>query len=194
MNRSSLPIIFVCWFIISATAQSADEEPAWPKLDEERNAHFLLSFGRTDIKGNVFHHQGSMTKIQGGYRFSDFVAIEIGLVAYGEAKDIAGTAEQEIVGAAIEGQLFFIAPLLNWFEPYVKFGLSNWLFDVNQIPTNIDAGTGEFEGYDLIYGAGIMFNVDHDSTLRLEYEGASFKDSGFDVDLKAISFGIQHRF
>lgn len=194
MIKNGFLLCFLCWFLYAVTAQAADEEFAWPAANEERNAHFLLSFGRTDIKGNVFHHQGGMSKIQGGYRFSDFVAIEIGLVAYGEAKDIAGTAEQEIVGAAIEGQLFFIAPLLYWLEPYAKFGISSWMFDVKQIPDNIDAGNGEFEGNDLIYGAGFIFNVDHDSSLRLEYEGASFKDSGFDVDLKAISFGIQHRF
>lgn len=182
---------------IFITVAHADEWDTVSKLsveNEQRNAHFSLAFGRTDIKGDVFHHQGSLSKLQGGYRFSDYFAFEAGFVFYGESDDLASTNQQEISGGAIEAQFMLIAPLLSWFEPYGILGISSWLFDVKEVPDGIESGTGEFEGNDFIFGAGFLFNVDHDSSLRLEYEMSSFKDQDFDMDIKQVVFGIQHRF
>lgn len=164
-----------------------------PVENEGRFAHFMLSIGRTDIQSDVFHHQGAITKLQGGYRFNDYIAIEIGFAYYQQTEDMAGTVEQEMTGAAFEGQLFFVIPLLHWCEPYGKLGASSWVFDVEE-PSGVDSGTGTFEGNDIIYGGGFFFHVDHDSTLRLEYEMVNFKDSDFDMEAKQISFGIHHRF
>ena len=197
MYKILLKLFAFClsFFVVQVHAEEWDTVTSLSVVDNsERNAHFMLAFGRTDIKGNVFHHQGSISKLQGGYRFSDYLIFEAGFSFYGEAEDEAGTADQEITGGSFETQFLLIAPLMTWFEPYGKLGISSWFFDTTTVPVNIDSGNGEYEGSDLIYGAGFLFNIDHDSTLRLEYEMSSFKDAAFDVDVKEILFAIQHRF
>ena len=156
---------------------------------EERNAHFLLTIGHTDFKDDVFHAQGLVQKLGGGYRFSDFVSFEVSLISYGEVSDTNGTVETDMVGAAIATQLMGLLPITNSIDIFGKAGVSYWKFEIKSEDPPLISRASE-DGSDVIYGAGFLFRVDHDSTLRLEYE---LSDIG-GIDIAAISFEIQHQF
>lgn len=157
---------------------------------EERDSHFAMSIGRTDIKGDIYHHQGTIFRMLGGQRFNDYISLEAGFIYYGEVEDNAGLDEMKIEGHAWDINLVVIAPLSNVFEAFGKVGASRWSFRGREEVSGVGAFRGKVDGEDPVYGAGFLFNVDHDSTIRLEYELSEFDDT----DVKIISLGFQHRY
>lgn len=194
MKKYFLRVVVASGFFLTTFAQAANEELPWPPGNEERNLSFNLFIGSTDIKEELFHDQTSIFKLQGGSRFSDFFALEVGFVYYGEGKDLRGNVERELEGHAIELQILGIAPLQSWFELFGKVGASKWRFKGKETtvvsPGVFVVSEGKVKGEDLIYGGGLLFNVDHDSTIRVEYEQYDFDGT----DFKVLILGFMHRF
>jgi len=157
---------------------------------EERNSNFALSIGRTDIKGNVYHLQGTVFKLSAGQRFSDYLLFEAGFVYYGEVEDTAGLDVLTIEGYAWNLHLLFIAPVSASFEPFGKIGVSKWHLSQKEEINGGGTLRGDADGEDIVYGAGFLFNVDHDSTIRIEYDLTEFDGT----DVSAILLGFQHRY
>lgn len=182
-------IAFIGTFFI-ATVHAAEEDSLLLLDDQDRNQNFNLSIGNTDFKEGDYHDQGALFKIHGGSRFGDFFALEAGFVYYAESTEVEGNIRLKSEGNGIEIQILGILPMTSWVELFGKVGVSKWRSTSKVEVINQGSVKLTTKGEDPIYGAGFLFNVDHDSTIRLEYEQYEFADT----DIKAISLGFMHRY
>ena len=158
---------------------------------EERNNYFFLNFAGysvdIEVVNNVedFKKSGAAAIFGYGRAISDYVAIEIAINSYNEVKDELQNLERKGLGGAIVIQGVGMWPVSDYFKVFAKAGASNWKYIVD-----IEGADKEtIDGTDVIYGAGIALDADHDSTIRLEYDAYL---NGLNVDF--ISLGFQHNF
>ncbi|WP_455223075.1 outer membrane beta-barrel protein [Kaarinaea lacus] len=154
--------------------------------DRNRNANFFLTLGRTFIDLYEEDEKATSLKFGTGYRFSDYAGFEVFYIYYGqisERVDVGNTITLNSSAFVINAiALYPINPL---FDLYGKIGVSLWDAELKfQTSTFTDDGT------DPIYTLGFGYNIDHDSTIRFEYERSNYGDAKFSV----ISFGFQHNF
>lgn len=155
----------------------------------ERGGHLIVTIGHTKIEDKPFEDQGVAFKLGTGIQFTDYFSMELYYIYYGKATDEIGVEEITLEGRAGVLQVVGILPVTNAIRLMGKAGLSKWDYNSKaESLGNIDRQ--EFEGDDAIYGTGILFDVDHDSTVRLEYEYSEYDDFKFGV----ISVGFQHYF
>ena len=114
----------------------------------ERDSQFAMSIGRTDIKGDIYHHQGTVFKMSGGQRVSDYLSFDAGIIYYAEVKDTAGLNEMKIKGHAWNINILAIAPLTAMFEAFGKLGVSKWHFRGKEEVAGVGAFQGKADGED----------------------------------------------
>jgi len=152
-----------------------------------RNANFFLTVGRTFIEYEGEKENSAAAKVGFGYRFSDYVGTELYYIYYGqisERSDI-GITDTLKSNAAVLNLIGYL-PIGKSFDIYAKVGVSAWEWKA----TFPDIGEAKEDGTDPIYTLGFSYNVDYDSTVRLEYEV-----SEYDVlDYAVLAFGFQHNF
>ena len=176
--------------ILSAAEVDDNFSDTWHvNMEEDLNAHFGLTIGQTDVKVGPFHDQGLQVRWGGGYRFSDFAAWDIGLVGYDKVNDTVNGEDTELGGVAFTVQLVGLLPVTRSIDIYCKAGVSYWRINVTKEIPGLTVQE-KFDGTDPVYAAGFLFRVDHDSTLRLDYEIADYDG----VDFISASFGFQHQF
>ena len=110
-------------------------------------------------------------KLFGGYRFNNFLAVELDYINLGEPSGAVLPGRN--VDASVDGFAPYVVatiPLGNWFEVYGRLGY--YFYDAT---LGIEDGAGgrvEFdeESEDLVYGAGIGANFADRFNVRFEYE------------------------
>lgn len=93
--------------------------------------------------------------------------------------------EAEADSIALEAVVF--APLdeltgqenLKYFEPFFKVGFHSWDVEYTVSASNINTTTGDDDGTDIVFGAGINFKLIDLITLRVEWERFNTED---DID------------
>ena len=156
---------------------------------EERNNYFFLNFAgysvrfENDIKD--FEESGAAGSFGYGRVISDYAAFEIFISTYGEVKDEILNIERKASGRAFGTYLVGSWPISEYFRLNGKVGAANWKFTLEDDVL----GKENQDGTDVLYGAGIALDADHDSTIRLEYDAYL---NG--VDVSVISLGFQHNF
>jgi len=163
-------------------------QTVWAQTEPLDN-HFFMNFSWYSIlektPGRDFNEKGAAATIGYGRVLSDYVGVEASVSGYNEVKDKILGVERTIRGAAVAVHCVGYMPIYDRFRLLAKIGLAHWKFkyasDVQPTENRDDVS--------MVYGAGFAFDADHDSTLRLEYEGFSG-----DPGVKAITLGIQHNF
>lgn len=154
--------------------------------NSDRNANFFLTLGRTFIEAEGEKEDASALKIGGGYRFFDYAGFEAYYIYYGkitERVDV-GISNTFKANAFVFNGIAFL-PVTPQFDLYAKVGISKWDAELKFLNIVLEA-----DGSDPIYTLGFGYNIDYDSTIRLEYEHADYDEIKFSV----ISFGFQHNF
>jgi opacity protein-like surface antigen len=176
-NRKVLASLMVA-FLYASVAQADDRN---------RNANFLLTLDRVFIKENGFEDEMTSLKFGTGYRFSDYAGFELFYIYYGEIseRDNLGNSSSLTASALVLNGIavFPVNPLLDF---YAKIGISSWDAELELA----GIATASEEGTDPVYTLGAGYNIDHDSTIRFEYELSDYEGTEFGV----ISAGFQHNF
>jgi len=147
-----------------------------------------------------------------GYRFTRYFAAELGLAQYGETSSIVRAdidQGQGFVPAnvkfsfAVGGPIFSaigVLPLGDKFEIYGRVGM---LFAnaERELAARVDgrnAGRGSAQGdsTEIVYGAGLSFNINQVYSLRLEHQrltevGQEDRSGTEDVDFTALGFLVR---
>jgi len=156
---------------------------------ETLDNHFFMNFSGYKILDKSFEPKfaegGAAGTFGYGRVLSDYVTLEVSVSAYSEVKDRVLGVERTAKGAAVSTHFLGTLPVWRTWRLIAKMGLSHWKFKYGSTtePTEIR------DGVNIIYGAGVAFDADHDSTIRFMYEGFSSKPG-----VTAVSFGIQHNF
>ena len=156
---------------------------------EERYNYFFLNFAGysvlVDNDVEDFKKSGAAAIFGYGRVISDYAAIEIAINSYNEIKDEVQNIERKGLGGAVSVQGVGTWPVSDYFRVFAKAGASSWRYTLDI--EGLEKET--IDGTDIIYGAGVALDADHDSTIRLEYDAYL---NG--IDLNFISLGFQHNF
>ncbi len=125
-----------------------------------------------------------------GYKFTRFVAVELGYTDLGSFNDtfmgVAIDAEADLVSGMIVGTL----PATQKLEFFIKAGVADWSTTValtDMLGTvSVDSG-----GTDFAYGGGISYRIGQRMAIRGEWETYEFDDVD---DVKFGSIGVQFSF
>ncbi len=151
-----------------------------------------------------------------GYRFHRYIAAEIGLVQYGSLKtslnadvDVNGSGTYVPVGLHynfhVAGPLMSAIgtlPLNDKFELYGRVGVL-FASAEREFTSKVNgesgiASTGRGDSQNLVYGAGVGWNINQMYTIRAEYQvinGVGEGDrTGGEEDLRNFSLGLIVRF
>lgn len=154
--------------------------------DRNRNANFFLTLGRTFVKDGDFKDEMTGLKFGTGYRFSEYAGFELFYIYYGEISERDNIGNSSTLKAsALVFNAIAAFPLNSLFDLYAKVGISKWDAELEFL--NVTAKT---DGTDPVFTLGFGYNIDHDSTIRFEYERSDYDNAKFSV----ISFGFQHNF
>ncbi len=155
--------------------------------DRNRNTNFFLTLGRAFIEEDDFKDEMTSLKFGTGYRFSDYAGFELFYIYYGEISERDNLGNNSSLKAnALVINAIAVFPVNPSLDIYAKIGISSW--DAELELTNI--ATASAEGTDPVYTLGAGYNIDHDSTIRFEYEISDYEGTEFGV----ISTGFQHNF
>ena len=180
MKKYLIIIISAIVLLTSLSAHAADRN---------RNANFFLTLNRAFIEGFNFKDESTGLKLGTGYRFSDYAGFEVFYVFYGEISDAELLGDiYEFKSSALVVNAIVTLPIHPLFDLYVKAGIAEW--DAKLENTDDATISSSADGTDPIYTLGFGYNIDHDSTIRFEYEYADYDDTEYNV----ISFGFQHNF
>ena len=157
---------------------------------EDRTGHLIMTIGDTIVKADGFEDEGVAFKLGAGYQVGDYFSLEYYFIYYGEETDETGNQKISSEGKAGVLQAVGITSLTSSIRLMGKAGISKWKFKNKLEVNNTLVSRSEVSDEDLIYGAGFLFDVDEDSTVRLEYEFSKYKETDYSI----ISFGFQHYF
>jgi opacity protein-like surface antigen len=188
----------ICMLAILTSFTLISPAVAAEDRDRNRNANFFMTLGYTTFKAvdldvpnlppdSSINENLTSLKIGGGYRFTPYFGFELYYIYYGEITDDEVIGEDAGVRAsALVANSIAIWPINTTWDLWGKVGIGDWYFGRVEDGTEI----GSDQGSNLIYSAGVGYNIDYDSTLRFEYEYT--EDSG--LSFGVISFGFQHNF
>jgi OOP family OmpA-OmpF porin len=149
-----------------------------------------------------------------GYRFSRYVAAELGLAQYGETSSIVrGEIDQGqgqgFVPAnvkfsfAVGGPLFSVIGILPLGDKFEIYGRAGVLFAnaERELAARVDgrnAGRGSAKGdsTEVVYGVGLAYNINQVYSLRLEQQrlsevGQDDRSGTEDIDYTALGFLVR---
>jgi OmpA-OmpF porin, OOP family len=147
-----------------------------------------------------------------GYRFSRYVAAELGLAQYGETSSmVRGEIDQGggFVPASVKfsfavgGPVFSLIGILPLGDKFEIYGRAGMLFASaeRELAARVDgqnAGQGSAKGdsTEIVYGAGLAYNINQVYSLRLEHQrlsdvGQQDRSGTEDVDYTALGFLVR---
>lgn len=156
----------------------------------ESRAVVFASGGETTAKWADFNGNDTAFKVGSGFKVTENSGIEIYWVAYGEATDSVdlGFGQTDIRAEAhsIAFQYLHYIPLAGSFDVFAKIGMAFWKTEYDVVGSS----KVKDDGYDLIVGAGLDFEVVQDWALRAEWEYSEFDD----IEVSLVSAGFAHYF
>jgi opacity protein-like surface antigen len=147
-----------------------------------------------------------------GYRFTRYVAAELGLAQYGETSSIVrGDIDQGqgFVPASVKfsfavgGPVFSIIGILPLGDKFEIYGRAGVLFASaeRELSARVDgqnagAGSAKGDSTEIVYGAGIAYNINQVYSIRLEQQrltevGQEDRSGTEDVDYTALGFLVR---
>lgn len=141
-------------------------------------------------------------RVIGGYQFNENFAIEGAYASLGEAeiRDLNSPAKVSFDGSAISLSLLAIAPISENWSLYGKAGVGRWDIEASATDGSGFSASGDDDGTDPLFGAGLMWTIEKGYNLRLEFErqsvGLEDASDGFleDVDVDTISLTYSFSF
>ena len=195
-------LILVCFIFLTGIAIA--QETKW-----YFGAGYGLSDVDTGVSGltgtATLDEEDSGFKFFGGFQFNKFVGVEIAYVDFGEAELRGNNGDTFVVdgvtyqftasNASIDAEAtaFVIETVLslplgdvsgndflNYLTPFLKVGVHFWDIEYSISASNLTTTTADDDGTDLVFGAGIDFNLFKNVGLRAEWERFMFDD---EIDL-----------
>jgi OmpA-OmpF porin, OOP family len=142
------------------------------------------SIGQSQWKGDdVLDFDTSKTggKIYGGYEFTPYFALELGLVDMGRFDHDGGSIKADGVFLDAVGKLPF-AP--NW----------SGLARIGGFEGQLDSGAREDTGLSFKFGLGVQYDLTPDAAIRAEYERYRFDALDSTPHTNLFSVGFNYRF
>ena len=203
-------LILVCFIFLTGIAIA--QETKW-----YFGAGYGLSDVDTGVSGltgtATLDEEDSGFKFFGGFQFNKFVGVEIAYVDFGEAELRGNNGDTFVVdgvtyqftasNASIDAEAtaFVIETVLslplgdvsgndflNYLTPFLKVGVHFWDIEYSISASNLTTTTADDDGTDLVFGAGIDFNLFKNVGLRAEWERFMFDD---EIDLFSGSIVIK---
>jgi len=151
---------------------------------------------REDITGTAsLDEDDGGFKIFGGVKFNKFFGIEAGYANLGTAEltgnngdtfilegttftFLANSAKIEAEADTLMIEAVVFLPLdeltgnesLKYFEPFIKLGVHFWDVEYTFAAASVSSSTADDDGTDVVYGAGINFNIIEHLTIRAEWQ------------------------
>lgn len=204
-------LILVCFIFLTGIAFAQDTKwylgGGYGVSDVDTGVSGLTGTATLDEDGDGF-------KFFAGFQFNEYFGFEIAYVDLGEA-ELKGnngdtfvldgvtynfTADSVIIAAEVDTialEAVFSLPLqkmtgnesLKYFTPFIKFGVHFWDIEYTVAASNLNAMTADDDGTDIVFGAGINFNIIRNLSIRAEWERFNA-----DEDLDYFSGSIIVRF
>jgi OOP family OmpA-OmpF porin len=138
----------------------------------------------------------SAFKVYGGYRFSDFLAVEASSLDLGSPQAWETTVQEhpERAEISVDGWNAFavgIVPVGRIVDFFAKIGMMSWDSEIISIQDEVVIHSESSSGTDLAYGLGIGFWVSGSVTVRVE--GERFTIGDYD-DVSLWSLGVAFTF
>lgn len=170
--------------------------------------------GQSELDIETFKEEANSYGLAGGFRFSDYVGLQVGYTEYGQFEETETYAEPGYIETGtLTGDLTAISlvaigslPLSDSFSLFGKLGLASWDIDVKATYVEIDylfdysysaSGRDSDSGTDLVYGIGANWSISDLFGLSFEYEVLDYDvDLGADADaeLNTMSLGAVFSF
>ena len=164
-----------------------------------RNA--LVSHGLTDTFTSSLNNKDDGYKLQAGYQFNPYVAIEGGYVQLGRAKYSVTyqgtTSNAEIDVSGWDFSVVGILPIGSQFNLFAKVGRSTFVGKEKASVAGVSLDTGEDQTrVGGTYGVGASYSLTKETSLRIEYERFNLSGSGWtgDPKIKLITLGAAYKF
>lgn len=132
-----------------------------------------LSVGHADYPGD-FDHDISYS-VKGGYEVNRNLAIELGYVNFGKAKDDLTSAKAEVTG--VNTSIVGVAPLNPSLDVFVKVGVIFW--NVNVSVDDLGRVVDD-NGTDPSFGLGGAYHITDDISVVTEYQRFDIGDDNID--------------
>lgn len=138
-----------------------------------------------DVLGFSINASDTAGKIFGGYQINRNLAVEATYIDIGSPKDTDGGITFGMTANVLQGSLRGLFPFNPTMAGYVKAGIIAW--DATATATTGSSfASADDQSNGFSWGAGMQFDVNKNTQIRLEYEGATVSD----IDFRLISAGI----
>lgn len=168
---------------------------ATPALAADQGAFVGVDFGKLSMSNTGFENPGAVD-LTGGYRFSQYVAIEGGLLIVGNTTLTDAYGSITYAQSAVHASGVFTLPLGESFGLFCKLGVDSVYGKLTGTGSYsyVDSNTTTTNG---TYGVGGRFNINQHFAIKAQYESlgkskASSSASG--VDLTRTSVGMIYSF
>lgn len=139
-------------------------------------------------------------RVIGGYQFNENFAIEGAYASIGEAeiRDLNSPASVKFDGSALSLSLLGIAPLSDSWSLYGKAGIGRWDIEATATDSSGASVSGDDDGTDPVFGAGLMWTIKKGYHLRFEFErqtvGLEDASDGLLEDIDADTISLTYTF
>jgi Outer membrane protein beta-barrel domain len=174
---------------------------ATPALADNFGPYVVADFGVAkccnlpNYNGQPDWSNPSVFRISGGYHFSPWFALELGISSFGESNGTANTPHG-LAPATLSLSSFQVAAVAS-LPLSRQFGLIGKLGMTNNYERYWDAtgGYGNYSQSDLLFGLGAEIHINPQLSLRALYEDDG-KFDNFDPPVKAtsVTFGMVYDF
>lgn len=150
-----------------------------------------VGLGRATVEADDIALEDNTTAFEGflGWEFNRWLAVEVGYIDGGKAKDTIFGAVIEADTSAWAASVVGSLPIGDSFSVFARAGGLHWKADEEARINGTPVARTNVNGDDVFYGAGIAGLVDN-ALLRLEYRFADLDDT----NLKLWSAAIVWRF
>lgn len=165
-------------------AFSANALADWGDRDDSRQGFSVgANYGGFKSRGGDFDDENDFFQVNGGYRFTPFIGVEVDYSHFGEYGGDLASAELDGWGASVIGYL----PITQTVDLYAKVGAfkSNVEIDVAEFNDN-------FDDEQIFYGLGAEFYLTRSFSLIAEYNRYKVEvdDSDFPVEVDSSDTDI----
>ena len=143
----------------------------------------------SDLGFEVLDHSATGWQVFGGYRFTRYMAAEVGYLDTGDAEETIEGTEVTLNATGTHASVIAQWPIGETFALHARAGMIDWDAELT-LSDEFGTDTASATGQDLFWGAGATFNFAERFGLRLEYAVPEIED----LDVSSISLSVLYRF